>query len=975
MSSAVRFLTSFPTLLLCFFLVACGSGAKKDEEKVQTLGPAGGTYTSDDSVISLVIPANALTSDITFSASKITNHPSGVVDNTVYDIKPDNLSFLTATDLTINYEETALPAGVNEADLLLVKLIANQWIEVATYSVDTSSNQVTGKLHSLSTYAIGIPGTDNLTGTEIGTDGGPVASDDGLANLTIPQGALDETKSITVNPITDHPSGIIADTAFNFGPDGLSFNTPVDISIEYDEQNLPQDVNETDLWLAELSEGQWFKVPGSTVDTDNNLVTGQLNGFSTYGIGYGNDLAEIDQEAYVVDTPESGSTNQFDNIADAINYLNTTLVEDETGKLVFKTDRALLISTLNLERAIVFESEDGYNATLIGPGTSPIIISSAGSLGLSGLSITNSGGMQLNTFGNLELNNNNLPATTINLGGSGNNKPLAHRKLSSRQHGVFGDFWGISNNAFVGPLRFFAGTGFKGELDLNNNSTPLIKLDGFALASTVMKAGTNITDDIFFNLTMGQQAFLKVSNHPDLKSLNMDLNLLEQTKVENVFNTIVNLQVDFDGTGYFKAFAKANNVGTAYIGIGTGTEAEYTIEDSNYEDVQTVIHKGEIDWINNGLVVKNKLELESKDQSILNLYMGAGVDIKGLLEFILKGDFKYTVAEDVRLGGFATILASGKISDIRGGGFRVETGLTIDVHGVTGSVFTSFVEGDQFSGIIDYVEPNAAQQMFSMDKADLRAGFKLSINHDLLGGGDKPQIPSSIHDSKSRALESEGIIIKNVTFTNPDFGSPGIGIGNIDEDITIESCTFSGSDTFAINIGVVNGTVKIKDNIINDAGINLTDVHGTLSITDNQIDAPQSVGGIMTTLTSEVDVSKNSITALNALNAPADSIINADNNTLNGNIIIGGGEFLPSRMRLTNNEFSSTSAIVDATARAGGLYNDPIGDSGNSGLNPELIETLIDWNEPHPCADYPPERNKFIDQEQTECHTEGISPP
>ena len=225
------------------------------------------------------------------------------------------------------------------------------------------------------------------------------------------------------------------------------------------------------------------------------------------------------------------------------------------------------------------------------------------------------------------------------------------------------------------------------------------------MASTVINAGTNVAEDIFFNLTMGHQALLKVSDHTDLKSLNLDLNLLEQANVEHIANTMVNLQLDFDGEGYFKVFGKANNVGTANIGIGTGTEAEYEIEDSNYDDVKTIIHKGEIDWINNGLVVKNKLELESKDQTILNLYMGAGVDIEGLLQFILKGDFKYTVAEDVRLGGFATILASGKISDIRGGGFRVESGMTIDVHGVTGSVFTSFVEGDQFSGIIDSCNP------------------------------------------------------------------------------------------------------------------------------------------------------------------------------------------------------------------------------------------------------------------------------
>ena len=66
---------------------------------------------------------------------------------------------------------------------------------------------------------------------------------------------------------------------------------------------------------------------------------------------------------------------------------------------------------------------------------------------------------------------------------------------------------------------------------------------------------------------------------------------------------------------------------------------------------------------------------------------------------------------------------------------------------------------------------------------------------------------------------------------------------------------------------------------------------------------------------------------------------------------------------------------MDNTGEYGGLLNDPLGESGNSGLTADHIFSLIDWNEPHPCADYPPYRNVYIDPENKTCEVEGIGPP
>ncbi|MDX1812239.1 MAG: hypothetical protein R3240_09850, partial [Gammaproteobacteria bacterium] len=515
-------------LLLCLlsvFLVSCGKGSSSDDETTSSniVGPSGGLVSFAEAKISLNIPANALTSDVEFSVTSPSSYPTGAVANTVFDITPDNLSFLTSVDLTIHYDESDLPTGFNEADLWLAKQVGDQWIELANYSKDSAANTLTGQLDSLSVYAI-IATVNAGTGTEIGSAGGTVNSVDNKVSIDFPQDALTETKNITINLLSTYPTGVLADSVYNFGPEGLSFTKPVEVTLYYDENALPQGVDESQLWVAELSEGRWFKVPGSSVDTNNNLVKTTVNGFSTYGIGYGSDLGTISLEAYVVDTP--AADNEFDTIAAAIDYLNTNLEASETGKLVLKTDRQLTISTLDFQRAIVMAIADGNNPGIVGPGTSPIIINGAGSIGMSGWSIANEGGLQLNTYGSLDLNNNTLPATAITLGGDFGNssKPLAHRKLSSRENGVFGDSWSIGNNTVQGPLSFFAATGLKGQLDLTNNTAPRVNMDGYALASAKMQVSGNVVDDIFIHFTLANLAYLKVSNHANLNDLNMDLN-------------------------------------------------------------------------------------------------------------------------------------------------------------------------------------------------------------------------------------------------------------------------------------------------------------------------------------------------------------------------------------------------------------------------------------------------------------------
>ncbi len=121
-----------------------------------TIGPAGGTLTSRDGVVSLDIPAGALQTEIAFTVSPQSTYPSddNLVPRTCYDFAPDGTQFAQQAQLTVIYDETAVPDGALETGLALHKVGAAAWEPVADSAVDTDANTVSAPLGSLSTYAV-----------------------------------------------------------------------------------------------------------------------------------------------------------------------------------------------------------------------------------------------------------------------------------------------------------------------------------------------------------------------------------------------------------------------------------------------------------------------------------------------------------------------------------------------------------------------------------------------------------------------------------------------------------------------------------------------------------------------------------------------------------------------------------------------------------------------------------------------------
>jgi len=104
-------------------------------------------------------------------------------------------------------------------------------------------------------------------------------------SLTVPEDAVPDGTVITVEPAESYPENknVIPSLVFDFGPDGLVFNTPSELVITYDPDNLGG-IPETFLAVYKMTNGTWEQLQ-STVDTVNKTVTAMITGFSEAGAG------------------------------------------------------------------------------------------------------------------------------------------------------------------------------------------------------------------------------------------------------------------------------------------------------------------------------------------------------------------------------------------------------------------------------------------------------------------------------------------------------------------------------------------------------------------------------------------------------------------------------------------------------------------------------------------------------------------
>jgi len=120
-------------------------------------------------------------------------------------------------------------------------------------------------------------------------------SDDGMLTITIPEGTicLDidgqplDTLEVAVDETPPDPpeAAYIIGLAYDFGPDGATFDPPLTLTWSYDPDALPGGVAEEDLVVAYYDEatGEWVEVD-CVVDIENNTITASVAHFTTFAI-------------------------------------------------------------------------------------------------------------------------------------------------------------------------------------------------------------------------------------------------------------------------------------------------------------------------------------------------------------------------------------------------------------------------------------------------------------------------------------------------------------------------------------------------------------------------------------------------------------------------------------------------------------------------------------------------------------------
>jgi uncharacterized protein YjdB len=193
-------------------------------------------------------------------------------------------------------------------------LVPNQPLSLTATPKDANGNPLAGRTVTWSTSASGVAtvspsglvsavavGTATITATSetktasavitvvpggFVTATGGIVTGFGTVTVTVPAGAVAVGTAITITQTANPPSSsaLAPGTAYDFGPAGTTFATPVSLAITYDPATLPTGTVEAQLRVARLGGTTWTALPGSTVNTATHVATGATSSFSTYAV-------------------------------------------------------------------------------------------------------------------------------------------------------------------------------------------------------------------------------------------------------------------------------------------------------------------------------------------------------------------------------------------------------------------------------------------------------------------------------------------------------------------------------------------------------------------------------------------------------------------------------------------------------------------------------------------------------------------
>jgi hypothetical protein len=146
----------------------------------------------------------------------------------------------------------------------------------------------------------------------ISTNGGHHSALDDIVEIDVQAGSVSEPVNITVesisNPVEDTTLHMFS--CFEFGPDGFVFEEPIDLIIHYNPNEIPEEVEESDVQIYLLNSGVWEPIVGSFANENMDYAVASVSHFSKMGCGASPATSSSDEP-----TGNDGSDDEDDGSA------------------------------------------------------------------------------------------------------------------------------------------------------------------------------------------------------------------------------------------------------------------------------------------------------------------------------------------------------------------------------------------------------------------------------------------------------------------------------------------------------------------------------------------------------------------------------------------------------------------------------------------------------------------------------------
>jgi hypothetical protein len=159
-------------------LVHCTGNASENPITTDTIGAAGGAFASDDYVMEVLVPPDAITADggITLTITPVNAPDSVAVAAPAYTVGPAGLTFATPVVISFSEEDTIAPNAYNDpTDFRVATYASNAWVPLANPSYDALAGTLEATTTRLTSapYSVVVP--TGGTCVEISEPGGTCA--------------------------------------------------------------------------------------------------------------------------------------------------------------------------------------------------------------------------------------------------------------------------------------------------------------------------------------------------------------------------------------------------------------------------------------------------------------------------------------------------------------------------------------------------------------------------------------------------------------------------------------------------------------------------------------------------------------------------------------------------------------------------------------------------------------------------------